>query len=766
MPARTRSFNSSALASRDVTVAAAAGSGAISGSGQTDNWGGAGAGTLGITVMSRTNLMVAPDSVRFKPDLSGTTFDTPAQWVHPGSGALGDNPGTAGQLADASYDARLHDILYFWDFDDPGTYQNPVNVLAHWKKKGYATGPYVAHMFTAPGTYTVTLWAIEPSSGKEALVTETVEVFDVADLYPGNQTICVNEDGDSDFSEKPNASAREWSISNFASNRAALGTNETVCFLFKTDGTYNTESIDHDDETTQDVYYGSYGSGAKPILSGPFNQFKNSGYVKGDGSRQDLRIVGMVFDGNFKPATDSWGSQAVANSLGGSATPGKLGAGDMGLFPGVGDDFFQSAAGNVNLMVSDCIIRNFYSKFLSHSGGAAGDSEFHIHFDDCLISNMRGGSYVSIYTSLNKVETSFNFTGNSYVNGPLTPGITDCSESLLRLGAFEYMYIAKNEFMQPATTNALLKVLNSNEDVTQFDLTSIETFEASGPWILGRTWNFCNNYCEGQGGIVTNNRTGKQGGAAENGIMDGNICVFGPRGQYMFQTGGQGFTVRNNFAWVANAPQLSSSDSLTWFVQVSTFTYDPDIYSTTRTTVEDGEHTWIGRPWPGMAPVRIYNNTWIVERPYASNGSTVPTTVRVDGFALGTGISYDHRQAVFEANNILHMTDGAMGVSVSGLNTTNALPFSPRYEGLTEWSYDTETLTPRVLGGTFDISSETIKLYAVGAGADLDGTAIPNVTIDEVLSLDVDWTAAASPADALRPVTGPMGAWTEDAVAA
>ena len=61
-----------------------------------------GPGAIVINI-DRTTLQCAPDSVRFDVDLVGAGFDTPAP--------------TVGQI----YDARLHDLIFLWDFGDSGT---------------------------------------------------------------------------------------------------------------------------------------------------------------------------------------------------------------------------------------------------------------------------------------------------------------------------------------------------------------------------------------------------------------------------------------------------------------------------------------------------------------------------------------------------------------------------------------------------------------------------------------------------------------------
>lgn len=103
-------------------------------------WGGVqgGGGTGGATLtisMRRGEQQIAPEGIAFFADVSG--FDVGAP------------------VGEEVYDPRLHDIHYEWTFGDPGEYTAPVNVLAEWKNRNVAYGPFPAHIFSQPGTYTV-----------------------------------------------------------------------------------------------------------------------------------------------------------------------------------------------------------------------------------------------------------------------------------------------------------------------------------------------------------------------------------------------------------------------------------------------------------------------------------------------------------------------------------------------------------------------------------------------------------------------------------
>ena len=101
--------------------------------------GGGNGGPISI-ILDRSTLQCAPDSVRFSVDLSGADFDTPAP------------------VGAEVYDARMHDLIYLWDFGDSGQWSAPVNVLAEWKNRTTAKGPFVSHVYRTPAPIPLRSW--------------------------------------------------------------------------------------------------------------------------------------------------------------------------------------------------------------------------------------------------------------------------------------------------------------------------------------------------------------------------------------------------------------------------------------------------------------------------------------------------------------------------------------------------------------------------------------------------------------------------------
>jgi PKD repeat protein len=137
-----------------------------------------GAGTASATILAtRSVLQTAPERVYFEAEVEGFT--------------------TLGPSTPDGYDPRMHDLVYEWDFGDPGArFMAPERGLPGWNDANRAFGPFVAHMFTAPGTYTVTLTVIEPETGENATTTMPFVVRDPETEFPGLNTIYVSAAGE------------------------------------------------------------------------------------------------------------------------------------------------------------------------------------------------------------------------------------------------------------------------------------------------------------------------------------------------------------------------------------------------------------------------------------------------------------------------------------------------------------------------------------------------------------------------------------------
>ncbi len=143
---------------------------------------GVAASTQDLTIeVLRSPLEIGPEMITFKVvDWAG--WDTP-------------DP-----ASDIAFDRRRVDIDFYWNFDDPGSsFRTNLNVHADWKNANVAHGPEVSHTFDPTGTgaktYSVTVWAVEPKSGKTLEKTISLTVKDPLVAFTGDDIIYVDDEG-------------------------------------------------------------------------------------------------------------------------------------------------------------------------------------------------------------------------------------------------------------------------------------------------------------------------------------------------------------------------------------------------------------------------------------------------------------------------------------------------------------------------------------------------------------------------------------------
>lgn len=171
----------------------------------------------------------------------------------------------------ASSSTRLSDnfrqAVYTFDYGDSGAgtwgYGNPTNN----SKNVDVGGPLGFHVYETPGTYTVTL-SVADGTGTNT-TTATITVTDPDTVYSGANTICVNDSGTSD-GLGPAGATYQSSMPNAATangKRILMRRGQsTVRALPNMTG-------------TQGAYFGAYGSGSKPVVSGGLMQHDGTNRV-------------------------------------------------------------------------------------------------------------------------------------------------------------------------------------------------------------------------------------------------------------------------------------------------------------------------------------------------------------------------------------------------------------------------------------------------------------------------------------------------------
>ncbi|MEM9433523.1 MAG: PKD domain-containing protein [Pseudomonadota bacterium] len=229
-----------------------------------------------INIVRRSALEIAPEAVSFDISLSG--FDT--------SGPSGGD----------IYDPRLHELYYFWDFGDPGTFSAPVNLKTEHMNSNLAYGPLVGHTFRSQGSYNVSCLVVEPSSGKSATASLTVTVGDPESVFAGSNTIVVDTTGAGDATSFDSAIGQIRGQQN-TPRRIILTRGQTFTFSGTSLGGSTFSSVPSLHIVASD------GAGAKPVI------VANGGIVWQDttnsGVNKDFVIQNIQADGGWDSATES-----------------------------------------------------------------------------------------------------------------------------------------------------------------------------------------------------------------------------------------------------------------------------------------------------------------------------------------------------------------------------------------------------------------------------------------------------------------------------
>ena len=261
----------------------------------------------------------APEAVFFEAQPAG--FDLPAPSGSPW------------------YRPEMHEIDYEWDFGDAGaTYAAPENTVPDWKDANRGFGQCVAHVFSQPGTYTVTCTArkvvsLDPVTVVAATAVTSVTDADPADFFGRNphqdgvtmqfRTIVVAKDGDftgadPDWKQATTEGTEtgtgyKWfykaiteALYNNAADPADAG---YMRILFKRGETY-TENLDIDERFTNGimrcVLFGSWGDPQQPP---PKFTASAQGVIRNEFGFRDPAMVwdGLDFEGDYDPVTQTAG---------------------------------------------------------------------------------------------------------------------------------------------------------------------------------------------------------------------------------------------------------------------------------------------------------------------------------------------------------------------------------------------------------------------------------------------------------------------------
>ncbi len=557
-------------------------------------------------IVRRTPGAVAPDTVQLEVDLSTGFFDT----------------GPTDPSYNSFYNPQYHQLVFLWDTGDPDSWTAPEKTPPEWRAKSRAFGYKIQHCYQNAATYTPSCMIYEPSSGKVAMASATVVVGQADARYSGNQTLCVNPVGDSDFSAAP-AGALTTNSNNIGTDLSQWSTLRSsgapVRVLVKAGATYGDFRFTLGPSDPIEVLIGTYGSGAKPRftgLSGGLKLNKTVNYPL----NAAIRVQGMRFEAGFNPA----GNPNVTGNHTWiyEASPGTT------LITGCEFDGFDSAVA-VNGFESP---NNYTQRRLTH-------------WDDCVVTNM-GGQYPFSTGQMEDPTGGDIFTGCRIMRNPLTPTEANTYRSPIRINGSAFNYVFGCDIFQTTKDHQCIKFDEEPHFDGAYTMVANSCFE--GGWFAFSTaqtsFNGANTWPQG----------GRNGGPIANFIADGNLILASHTNANMIEFHHQGATVRNNFAL---QPDNHATQAISAFVSYS---------ERGQTNVAPGN----------SAPIEVYNNTFVSLRSNSGNGiatnwATTPQIIAGSSYSL-----------VSAHNNILHApNESSPRTSFAPLDTTAPVWFTPRNVG-------------------------------------------------------------------------------------
>jgi hypothetical protein len=517
--------------------------------------------TINIEKRASVGVQVAPEPTMFSVSVSG--FDAQA----PAGGNVVDD--------------RLHEIEYFWDFDSLNaggthTFTAPVNVYsgsalhANGKKNSrYARGFLASHTYRTAGTYRVSVFCVEPSSGKTATATLDVTVGNPDTLFSGTNTIFMSPSGT--FTNAP-AGAQTMTSGDIEAaydtyvrgqqttpKRIMLNRGESYTFNGDTWGIWTGQHV-----PTTHVVAGP-GGGAKPILNwtGEFNWSDHT--TLGGNTGKSFVWQNIDFQGTWDSTTDS----------------------DPNTGPEVGAFRINENGPNIILMDGCEFDGILYSGLDAVTDGSQSHSWF---WNDVAFTNKNYGYLGGQYDVLSATGCRFMSDVNSLVDATNNQGWNFRFSCLNSRNVID-----KCDFFNRQGHSPLGSILAVQGNIR---------FNADGG--TGSNSKLCVTDCSMEGGVSCISLVATSGNEDRpvNMLIDGNYMLGGYQTTSFIETCQSGLTIRNN---IMVMPE---------FVGASRISNGPNGFIHLA-----NEGTSAGTN--ASEPIRIYNNTFINTQDETQSGGAI-----------------------------------------------------------------------------------------------------------------------------------------------
>jgi hypothetical protein len=279
-----------------------------------------GTGSVTATIARQTSLGVAPHYVHLNIGVSGAS--------------VSEGPITG-------YDDSHDGLWYHTDWGDPGAASDKVaNLPAAHNDLNVSYGKYPSHCYTSPGAYTATITVREHDGTLVGTDTVSITVDDPDTSFAGSRTILLDPAGQSDAAYSGAQVVTSWS----SALSALEGLGQTGRILMKRGTDLTVTSQTNIFSIYPNFYLGTYGSGARPIITvdvpnlDDFIYFPNS-------TNYDIVVQGIDFRGPWDSLTETGKQVNCLRSTFGSSR---------------------------NMMVDDCLFDGFYNAVITEGSADAG----------------------------------------------------------------------------------------------------------------------------------------------------------------------------------------------------------------------------------------------------------------------------------------------------------------------------------------------------------------------------------------------------------
>lgn len=452
-----------------------------------------------INILARSATGVAPEGFAFGIELDG--FDTPA----PRDGEI--------------YDPQLHDVYYFWDFDDSYEFTAPENLVPEFRDAGVAYGARVSHVYRTPGTFEVSCLVVEASSGKMATATTTITVGDPDELFTDGTNLYVDwtyNGVDAPANAPPGAQLfRDFTD---AIQRGIIGQSGRPRRIILARGQTHVVNVGlavgFNFVTPSFCIVADKGPGANPILDMSNHTFLWD-YTMPPITERDLRFENIDFVGTWDTTTQSGGQQTaffirenppLQTLFDGCSFDGF----DIAIYPNVTGK--AKISPNPYLFLNNSTITNWRSTAM---------------FGDGLNLCLTGNRIAQNPQALN----GYSGAGNSLISG-------------IRVMLMDNAIIAQNDFFSRSGWFVNTPGIYTTQACIRLSTTAYE----------GAYHNVNCNAMEGGFSLLSINNSNGEDGVAINAVIEKNLFVGSHDTKFMLDISYGGTTVRNNVGIFPDTP--------------------------------------------------------------------------------------------------------------------------------------------------------------------------------------------------------------------